>query len=198
MNIICNNCVGARLYEVTKRQFPNPFMWMIMTPGDFISLANSFDEIDLKNVKFELERYKKNQFDSVLTTLPGDIKLHFIHYIQDDVKIVPTKEKNTNILYKDILGYASEKWYKRLERMNEDPVFVFSFNYMSPDHPAYNETLNQLKQIAAKWLIILMHDGLKIDADGFSNKTDIIKFDHGIMSLNGTNLANAIASYVFK
>ena len=47
MNIICNNCVGARLYEVTKQQFPNPFMWMSIDIDDYIK----FNKASLEDIQ---------------------------------------------------------------------------------------------------------------------------------------------------
>ncbi len=198
MNIICNNCVGARLYEVTKQQFPNPFMWMTMTPDDFIRLANAFDKLDLMNASFELERYKENQFESVLVTLQDGIKLHYIHYIQDSTKEIPTKEKNTNILYKDIIDYARKKWAKRIGRINEEQTFLYSFNYTHPSDLSYGKILNQLKSITTKKLIVLVHSDFEFDASIFPNNISIIKLDSKIMSLNGTPLATAIAPIIFK
>ena len=116
MNIICNNCVGARLYEVTKQQFPNPFMWMSINSDDFIYLVQNYDIIDFNNPTFELEKYKLNAYQTVLITLNNKVKLHYIHYIQDDSKNEPVKELNTNILYKDILQYVKNKWFNRLNR----------------------------------------------------------------------------------
>lgn len=49
MNIICNNCVGARLYEVQHKQFVNPFTWCIIPIDDFMNLILHFDEIDFIN-----------------------------------------------------------------------------------------------------------------------------------------------------
>ena len=59
MNLIANNCVGARLYEVTEQQFPNPFMWMTIPIDNYIDLMENYDSIDLNNPKFELEVYKR-------------------------------------------------------------------------------------------------------------------------------------------
>lgn len=115
MNLIANNCVGARLYEVTEQQFPNPFMWMTIPLNDYIDLMENYDSIDLNNPKFELEVYKQNPYKTVLVTLNNRIKLHFIHYIQDDKKETPVKEMNTNIVYKDILSYFKTKWFRRVK-----------------------------------------------------------------------------------
>lgn len=195
MNLIANNCVGARLYEVTKQQFPNPFMWMTIPVNDYIDLMENYDSIDLNNPKFELEVYKQNTYKTILVTLNNRIKLHYIHYIQDDTKQKPVKELNTNILYKDILPYFKEKWYRRLKRNTEKPVFLYSFNYSKKY--GYNETLKQLLNVKIKYkLIILVHKGVQ-----YTNKNTNIKVlecDDSIMELNGGALARKIKDMIFK
>ena len=197
MNIICNNCVGARLYEVTKKQFPNPFMWMTIDYDDYIKLIENYDTINLNNPKIELETYKYNDYKSVLITLNNDIKLHYIHYIQDDTKEAPVKELNTNILYKDILLYASTKWKNRLNRSKEEPVFLYSFNYMHPDNPEYNIILNKLLDINDKQIMILVHEGVKIEQK-IPDNIKIIYCKNEIMELNGGALANALKNMIFN
>jgi len=197
MNIICNNCVGARLYEVTKQQFPNPFMWMTIWYEDFIKLINGYDNLDLNNPKFELENYNNNENKSILVTLNNDIKLHYIHYIQDDIKEVPVKELNTNILYKDILTYAKTKWFNRLNRSNEEPTFLYSFNYLTPENDMYFIILNKLLNIKDKKLLILIHEGIKIEQE-IPNNIKIIYCSKEIMELNGSLLANALKNMIFN
>lgn len=197
MNIICNNCVGARLYEVTKQQFPNPFMWMAIDHNDFIKLVENYDNIDLNNPTFELETYKSNDYKSVLCTLNNDIKLHYIHYIQDDSKETPIKELNTNILYKDILTYAKNKWLNRLNRSKEEPIFLFSFNYMQKDYPTYKIILEKLLNIKSKQIMILVHEGVKIEQE-IPNNIKIIYCKNEIMELNGSALANALKNMIFN
>ena len=46
-NIICNNCIGARLYEVSNLEFPNPVMWCATYYEDFIYFIKNYDNIDL-------------------------------------------------------------------------------------------------------------------------------------------------------
>lgn len=196
MNIICNNCVGARLYEVTKQQFPNPFMWMAIDYDDFIKLIENYDTISINNPKFELETYKGNDYKSVLITLDNTIKLHYIHYIQDDTKEFPVKELNTNILYKDILTYATEKWFNRLNRSKEEPIFLFSFNYMNPTQELYKTILNKLLNIKNKKLIILVHKEINIEKEIPSN-INVIYCNNNIMELNGGALANALKNMIF-
>lgn len=195
MNLIANNCVGARLYEVTEQQFPNPFMWMTIPIDNYIDLMENYDSIDLNNPKFELEVYKQNPYKTVLVTLNNRIKLHFIHYIQDDTKETPVKELNTNIVYKDILPYFKTKWFRRVKRNTEKPVFLYSFNYSKKY--TYGETLNQLLNVKTKYkLIILVHKGIKYTNTNKNIK--IIECDDSIMELNGSSLAKKIKNMIFK
>lgn len=195
MNLIANNCVGARLYEVTEQQFPNPFMWMTIPVNDYIDLMENYDSIDLNNPKFELEVYKQNTYKTVLVTLNNHIKLHYIHYIQDDTKEKPVKELNTNILYKDIISYFKNKWFRRVKRNKEIPTFLYSFNYSKKY--TYNDTLNKLLNVKIKHkLIILIHKGIKYTN---SNKNiKVIECDDSVMELNGSSLAKKIKNNIFK
>ena len=196
MNIICNNCVGARLYEVTKQQFPNPFMWMSINSDDFIYLVQNYDIIDFNNPTFELEKYKLNAYQTVLITLNNKVKLHYIHYIQDDSKNEPVKELNTNILYKDILQYVKNKWFNRLNRNNEQPTFLYSFNYMKIDDEQYMQILNNLLELRKYPLIILVHQNIKIEKNIPSN-IRVEYCENDIMELNGGMLANALKEKIF-
>lgn len=197
MNIIANNCIGARLYEVTKQQFPNSFMWMTYSPDDYISLIENYDSIDFDNPTFELEYYKENQYKSVLVILDNDIKLHYIHYIQDDSKEIPVKELKTNILYKDILNYAKTKWFNRLYRSNEMPIFLYSFNYLEKDNEYYVKLLNKILSVNTKYhIIVLIHKG--IEYNNTNENIKVIECDDSIMELNGTTLAEALKKYIFE
>lgn len=194
MNIICNNCVGARMYEVSKIQFPNPFMWNAINAYDFIKLMNEYDTLDLEHPTFELETYLNNDYKTVLVTLNNGVKLHFIHHIQDDSKPTPIKEKSTNILYNDILSYAKEKWYKRVDRSKEQPTFMFSFNYMKNNDKLYTDILEKLLK-TKKNLIIIMHDSF--ETPNVPTNIRIIKFDDNTMSLDA-GLSKIIANILFN
>ena len=197
MNIICNNCIGARIYEVTQKRFPNPFMWSLMSCSDFIALANEYDDLNLSNVSFELEYYLKNTYKSVLAVLENDVKVHFIHYIQDDEITEPIRKNGTDMYCKDILSYAKEKWFGRLERTDEPPTFLFSFNYMKKDNPKYYDMLNQLFACVRKKMIVLIHDSVEADFV-IPDDISIVKCGDDVMELNGSALAKAIKQTVFK
>ena len=198
MNIIANNCIGARLYQITKKQFPNPFMWMTFSSiDDYVKLIENYDNIDLNNPTFELETYKENKHKSVLVTLDNDIKLHYIHYIQDDTKDNPVKESNTNILYKDILTYSKEKWFKRVNRINEEPIFLYSFNNLDINNTFYLKLVNKILNINTKYkIIILIHKSYEL-RKSIPKNINIIRLSDKEMKLTTSELANLIKTQIF-
>jgi len=121
-NIICNNCVGARIYRNNNIKYPNPFIWNSIFVDDFINLMENYNSIHLDNVIFSLENYKMQDKLSVIATLDDFINLHFIHYIKDETKEVPFRQ-GINIYYNNILDYAKNKWYDRINRTSESPLF---------------------------------------------------------------------------
>jgi hypothetical protein len=172
-------------------------MWMTIPIDNYIDLVENYDSIDLNNPKFELEVYKQNPYKTVLVTLNHHIKLHYIHYIQDNSKINPVKELNTNILYNDILTYAKNKWFTRLKRNTKKPVFLYSFNYMDKSNKHYLNILNKLLNINTKYkLIILIHKGVKYT--NTKSNINVIECDDSIMNLNGTLLANKLKNIIFR
>lgn len=197
MNIICNNCVGARLYEVQHKQFVNPFTWCIIPIDDFMNLILHFDEINFINDSiFSLEKYRRNDYQTIKVSLPFNIELHYIHYIQDETYLSPAKdETNTNIRYNDILIYAKEIWNKRVLRMKEEPIFMYSFNYTIPNSEQYNNELNKILNINTnKKVLVLTHKSLNI----CSNKENIkiISLEDNVFGREALKLANKLSEYI--
>lgn len=197
MNIICNNCVGARLYEVQHKQFVNPFTWCEIPIDDFIRLIENFDSINLiDDAKFSLEKVYRYDYNSVNVTLPFNIQCHFVHYIQDETYISPSKDNsNTNIRYNNILEYAKETWIKRSLRISNIPIFMYSFNYLQPNSEQYNETLEKLLNVNTdKEIWILTHESLNIKSDKENIK--IFQLPDDVFGFNGTALANKLSEYI--
>lgn len=194
MNIVCNNCVGARLYEVNHIQFNNPFTWCVIKTNDFIKLIKDFDKHNFNNAKFELENYYDKPYKSILVTIDDDIRLHYIHYIYDENASIPYKRNNTDILYKNILEYSYEKFHKRLKRMSFDNIkFLYSFNYMKYDDRNYYNILKSLDETHVK-LLCLVHENAEYESDNI----EIIRCSNDIMGLNGTLLAKALTDKYLK
>lgn len=197
MNIICNNCVGARLYEVQHKQFVNPFTWCEIPINDFIKLIENFDFIDFNNdIEFFLEKVYRYDYLSVNVTLMKEIQCHFVHYIQDENYTEPKKDdSNTNIRYNNILEYAKFTWNKRIKRMNETPIFVYSCNYLTPGSEEYNENLNKLLNIDTdKEIWILTHESLNIKSN--KDNIKIFQLPDSVFGFNGTALANKLSEYI--
>lgn len=194
MNIICNNCVGARLYEIAKTRFPNPFMWNYIDPFDFISLINNFESYDLSSAKFSLENYKTNTDKSVLCTIE-DIKLHFIHHIQNDSYDTPVKDNNINILYKDILTYVKTKWDIRYKRMQDEPIhFLFVFNSINTGDNKYYEVLTKLFK-TKKPLTIVIHENVTIN-ECIPSNIQLIRCSNEVMESTTGKIASTILPYL--
>lgn len=117
MNIICNNCVGARIYERKKEEYLNPFMWCLIPSTDFITLINEYDLINFENVVF-------NENTAIID---NKINVVYVHYKKGDCD-TPTKIDN-HVYFKNIEQYVREKYFSRLKRMikkNEPPIFIIS------------------------------------------------------------------------
>lgn len=194
MNIICNNCIGARLYEVTNQQFPNPFMWMTIELDTFIEIIKNFDKINFNNVKFKIEEINNN--NSLLVILDNIYKLHYIHYIQDKKYKKVTKE-SPNIFYNDIIKYGKIKWNKRLNRSKESPVFLISFNNYDKVNDDYINNLNKILSIKDKNCILIIHDSYNIKSK-INPNIKVIKLKDEQMKLTTGEIANLIKTQIFN
>lgn len=154
MNIICNNCVGARIYEVNGVQFNNPFMWAITEHKHFINLIKNFENIDFSNVCFNLEYYKYKDKQNVFCNIDNTIPTHFTHYIYDNNFSNPTKF-GLDIMCESILKYSSDKYFGRLSRMCNEPIFVYSFNGFRFSDEEYEKRFNDILEIEHKPIYII-------------------------------------------
>lgn len=120
MNIITNNCVGARCYQILKQQFQNPFMWSIVLPSDFRYLIENFNKIRFNNVTTFKEYLVPREAVTYGLLLDNKIKVFFIHHKFDETATTPTK-KGSDLYYNKIEEYLVHEWMKRLSRMNNEP-----------------------------------------------------------------------------
>lgn len=128
MKIICNNCVGARLYQLQNKQFNNPFMWSSIYVGDFIELSKNWDNINFNDIELSYKDCFGKKDVSTITIDPHNynICVGYIHHIYE--KDTEFRKQDINVYSNNILDYINEKYLIRLDRMNNDisdPVFVF-------------------------------------------------------------------------
>lgn len=158
-SIICNNCLGARLYMEHEYEFNNPFMWNCIEPDEFIKLIKTFNDINFNNPKFEL--VQKNNKTYVNAIIGDNINFNFIHYLYDESYDEPIKV-NADILYKDILIYAKNKYFERLSRMLNNKIFIFNTaHFLSDEHfikSNGNIYLNELNKLGKTNNIIVLLD----------------------------------------
>lgn len=119
MIYICNNCVGARIYQLLNLQFNNPFIWCRITSDDMLFLIQNFNDIDF--LRFELKSYHDILLNQKIYGVNVDdkITIWYPHYKYGNYD-TPTKNNNVNgldIFYKNIEEYIIKKYKIRTTRM---------------------------------------------------------------------------------
>ena len=125
MNIICNNCVGGRIYQQLNKQYSNPFIWNILFYDSYKNLITLIDKINFNNFSIKLKKeIIRDKYACIL--IDNLIEVHYIHYIQNSKYNIPTKHNNgVDIYFNDILSYANDKYISRLNRMNiNENIFI--------------------------------------------------------------------------
>lgn len=125
MNIICNNCVGGRIYQQLNKQYNNPFIWNIIFYDSYKNLITLIDKINFSNFNIKLKKQIiKDKYAYVL--IDNLVEVHYIHYIQNSKHKIPTKQNNgVDIYFNDILSYTNDKYISRLSRMNiNENIFI--------------------------------------------------------------------------
>lgn len=178
MNIICNNCVGARIYQILNKEYNNPFMWSIVLTNDFINLISKYNEFDFSKYKVSItnSKYAKIVIDDKINVL-------YIHYIQDKKYDTPTKMSNIldnnslDIRYNKIIEYTNDKYEKRYKRLlanDDEPLFIYDlltqdFNRINIERILNIETNNKI-------IILQNTDKIKKRFDIKKNNIEIIRY----------------------
>lgn len=125
MNIICNNCVGSRIYQYTNTKYNNQFIWSSIDINDFIYLINNYDNINFNNFKL---LYKDNEY---FIKIDNKILVSYPHYKKnlDNMEQIIVENENEEIedrtLYSpNIENYIISKYKERFERNIEQPTFL--------------------------------------------------------------------------
>ena len=117
-NIISHNCVNGRLYQMLDVEYNNPFVWCVIPPNDFLFLYINYNNIDYTKIK--IEKFG-NDYKCIVD---GKITIYYVHYKYDEKCTVPTKKTEIDVFYNKIEDYIEEKYFKRLKRMIEPPIFI--------------------------------------------------------------------------
>ena len=123
-NIVCNDCVGARIYQAKDCNYRNPFIWCLIPPKDFAVLYENFDSINFK--KYRLA--KDGQWYKIIIDEKVTVYYPHYRYDPDSKEPKPKKPGDLNIYYNKIEDYIIERYEARLLRMSGKPVFVIDDN----------------------------------------------------------------------
>ena len=180
MNIISNTCLGARLYQLNKCQYTNPFMWNIIESSSMVNLINMLDgrtdglvKIQIRKSDYLSKRDKYRQIfarrhEMIPTTfklIVNDIiNIEYVHYIFSAKDNTPVK-RDINIYYNRIWEYIIGKYIERTKRMmvsNELPKFVITTAEPSYSIDKQYELINCINKTPFKMCLITndMTDGV--------------------------------------
>lgn len=149
MNIISNNCCSGYFYRMLNKKAENPFIWSFHKYKDFKELYTKYDKINFKNVKFILTENKtiKCEIDNTFTQ-------NYNHYFYNENCLEPIIQNNC-VYYKDILDYCKIKYFTRLERMKEKPIFLIQ--WLRQDGFT-KEALNEFLSLKHNYKIVIFTD----------------------------------------
>lgn len=181
MNIVCNNCGGADIYNLNKMEFNNPFIWCAIFADDMIMLIKNWNNINFNNyklIRLSETIAKENNYDRFNPTITGillddKIKIFYTHYLYGNYS-KPTKI-GADIIYNKNYEYTYKKFETRLKRMidnNEAPIFLI-FTYKR--HGWTQDKVEKLLTIDSKYKIILVTDMNIINA---KNNFKIIRINN--------------------
>lgn len=103
--LIASNCAGGFIYHWIGLQFQSPFINLFLTPEDFITALEHFDEF----INTPVKEYKNSGQDYPVGIAALGIKIYFMHY--------KTFEE------------ALAKWDERKKRINKDNLGVMLCNF---------------------------------------------------------------------
>lgn len=103
--LIASNCAGGFIYHWLGLQFQSPFINLFLTPEDFITALEHFEEFMDTPVK----ECKNSGKDYPVGIGAFGIKIHFMHY--------------------KTFGEALAKWEERKKRISEDNMGVMLCNF---------------------------------------------------------------------
>lgn len=130
MNIIANDCVGGELYKICNEEYKSPFIWTILRISDFKEVMLNYDNIDFMNIRYE--QTPNYYFPWYMSQLVVDdkFKIFFPHHMlmkgEKQLREFSPIPNQHGMIYEKMDEYIIEHYRKRIGRMTEEPVFVFS------------------------------------------------------------------------
>lgn len=149
MNLIGNSCVASFITrDFLKEKYKNPFCWTSMDFESIYNLIKKYDTIDFNNVKFI------NIGNFYQAILDNDIKINYIHYLNDD-KCENLTFDRSNVKCKEILPYVKKKYFDRIKLIKEEePIFILAAGYYQ-EYYMTDKEIQKIIDINSKYRIII-------------------------------------------
>ena len=104
-SIIASNCTGGFLYHWLGLEFRSPFINLYMTPEDFLTAMENFEEF----VNTPIYEYKNSDYEYPVGVGAYKTRIHFVHYPSFNVAI--------------------EKWDERCKRIDIHNMCIIMSNW---------------------------------------------------------------------
>lgn len=127
--ILCSNCIGGIIYHRLGLQFRSPTINLWMKQRDCIKLAANIDKYRIQQLQFIETDY------TYPVAMLDDITIYFNH---------SSDERS-----------AADDWYRRMERINVDNVFVIIYDRES----LTDREIIQLENLPCKAYMVLSDTG---------------------------------------
>lgn len=191
MNLIGNSCVSAFISKLClKETYNNPFCWCKMDFDSIYNLIKDYDKINFENVEFIKDG---NIYTAIID---GKVRVKYIHYIEDNSLTELTFEKS-NVKGPNIIEYVKEKYFSRLKKMNDEPIFILAAGYWQ-EYYLNDEQIQKLIDLNSKYKIIISMPNSKNNK--LKSQQNVRILNHNFkMGLDGVHriLAVYISNYFF-
>lgn len=170
--LISNNCLAASVYkDCVGIPQPSPFCWNIIQQEDFIKLIENIDTINFLNFKVVFDTLCQEYY----VLIDNLVKIYYTHYKYNESAEEPYVgfvEGLGDVIYSnDIIGFISEKYIKRVNRLleiKETEGVEYIFYYDPGSFQSWTETIDSyvsreydeimaLTNIETKYTICVSH-----------------------------------------
>lgn len=128
--IIANNCFGGQVYKSFGLPYNTPFVGMFLYGPCYLKLLQNFKTYIRKDLVFIQQSIYEDREKTYPVAKLGDIELHFSHYTSEEE--------------------ASEKWYRRRNRMLENFDFDNFYFVISDRERVDNKIIQEFHKLPFK------------------------------------------------
>ena len=185
MNLITNNCLGAMMFTTSiKEEFPNPFMWSSINIDNFCKLIKNYDILNFENIKCELvindSKTICEQGSTIAKILIDNIiEVYYFHYQYNPKYTTEPKKIGGYRYFNHIDKYTYDEYFKRLNRMNEPPIFLWHLTEHNWYNPNKIDIIKTLCELDTEYNIIIYGKNIKNDKiDNIILLEDVLKSRH--------------------